>query len=451
MSLSLDQIFKPLNDFFINLYSSSAESGVMFRFDKFGSVISDKDFIDPNHPEGYSANLAEEKFADLVNHVPTDTGDGVSIIFRQDAVDESYFYRLLSPSQPCVSGDSPATQSVINAFSTLKADALKQWNNLKLESSSGLLLEFKPSLATPSDWYDKNSADAWTHQQFSISSPAPTPAPAPPTGKPPIPLNDGIWRLKLPDQVIGRMVLPDSIRNSTPVMKAMTLSPAVEQSAKISSPRPTVHPVFAMAAASPTLFSAPALAAAPVHAGGAATLMSDRVQLNPVEKQVFVPQATASFAVHDSIRSQISTIPVSERFQLAQIIGTSAPTQPTATDSITITFSYSLVKIKRPWLIDAFVNDGSWFIPSTPKGAITSGTVGSPFALSTIAFVTIKDLVINANWSAADIANSAEATDFGPFKVDGGIAAGNLSHPGIQVIGWLVQTMPNLPPNDPPA
>jgi hypothetical protein len=35
MALSLNQIFKPLNDFFINLYSSSADSGVMFRFDKF--------------------------------------------------------------------------------------------------------------------------------------------------------------------------------------------------------------------------------------------------------------------------------------------------------------------------------------------------------------------------------------------------------------------------------
>jgi hypothetical protein len=68
-----------------------------------------------------------------------------------------------------------------------------------------------------------------------------------------------------------------------------------------------------------------------------------------------------------------------------------------------------------------------------------------------MAFVTVKDLVINANWPAADVANSAEATDFGPFKVDGGIAAGNLSHPGVQVIGWLVQTMPSLPPNDPPA
>jgi hypothetical protein len=458
MALSLNQIFKPLNDFFINLYSSSADSGVMFRFDKFGSVISDKDFIDPNHPElGYSANLAEEKFADLVNHVPTDAGDGMSIIFRQDAVDTSYFYRLLSPSQPCVSGDNPSNQDVINAFSTLKAGALKQWNNLTLESSSGLQLEFKPSLAGPSDWYNKDSPDVWTHQQFTISSPAPTPAPTPAPDIPQIPLSDDIWRMKLSDQAIRRVVLPDSIRTSTPVMKAMTLSLAQDQvdeaPALTAALRPEVvlrpevalHRDFTMAVASPALNAASPLASASVHVGAATMLLSDSEQLHPLET------VAPSFMIHNSIRSQISMMPVSERFQLAQVIGTSAPTQPAATDSITVSFSYSLVKIKRPWLIDAFVSDASWYIPSTPKGAISAGTVGSPIPLSTIAFVTVKDLVINANWPAADVANSAEATDFGPFKVDGGIAAGNLSHPGVQVIGWLVQTMPSLPPNDPPA
>ena len=174
MALSLDQIFKPLSDFFINLYSSSASSGVMFRFDRFGSVISDQDFIDPNHPElGYSTGVANEKFADLVNYVPSDAGDGINIIFRQDAVDTSYFYRLLSPSQPYVSGDAPGNQGIIDAFSNLKADALKKWNTINAESATGLMFEYKPSLASPANWYNKDAA-VWTHQQFSISSPSTT-------------------------------------------------------------------------------------------------------------------------------------------------------------------------------------------------------------------------------------------------------------------------------------
>lgn len=36
MALSLTQIFTPLSDFFVNLYAPAEETGVLFRFDKFG-------------------------------------------------------------------------------------------------------------------------------------------------------------------------------------------------------------------------------------------------------------------------------------------------------------------------------------------------------------------------------------------------------------------------------
>src|ERR1700687_535240 len=131
MALSFDAIFKPLNDFFLKLFQTGADSAVIFRFDKFGSVISEQDFIDPNHPElGYSPNRATEKFSDLVNHIPSDNGDGMSIVFRQDAIDDAYFVQMLSPAQPCVSGDGPLNQSIIDAFSAIKADAVKVWQNL---------------------------------------------------------------------------------------------------------------------------------------------------------------------------------------------------------------------------------------------------------------------------------------------------------------------------------
>lgn len=432
MALSLGQIFKPLSDFFINLYSSSASSGVMFRFDRFGSVISDQDFIDPNHPElGYSTGVANEKFADLVNYVPSDAGDGMNIIFRQDAVDTSYFYRLLSPSQPCVSGDAPGSQGIIDAFSNLKADALKKWNTINAESATGLMFEYKPSLASPASWYNKDAA-VWTNQQFSISSPSTT-QPNPPK----VPLNDNIWRLKVSDQVIRRMTLPDSIRNSAPVVKALNFS-AVSNS-NLASATSGVH-------------AGTALTTSVATARAATALMVDHTELQPIDKAVALQPATAAptFAVHDLLCTQINTLALKDRIKLVQEIGTAAPTQPVATDSISVSFSYSLVKIDRPWWIDAFVDDRTWYIPATPRGAISTGAIGSPFGLSTLGFVVIKDLAITANWPAADVANSAEATDFGPFKVDGGIAAGKLSHPGIQIIGWLVQTMPNLPPNDPP-
>jgi hypothetical protein len=85
------------------------------------------------------------------------------------------------------------------------------------------------------------------------------------------------------------------------------------------------------------------------------------------------------------------------------------------------------------------------------KGQLTTDdNSGGNIPVLPIAFVAIKELSIEANWSETDIEISKNATDFGPFEVDSQIINNKLSHEGIQIIGWLLQKMPDLPPNDPP-
>src|SRR5260221_2056040 len=101
MSLTLDAIYQPIAEFFLQLFQTDAGSPVFFRFDKFGSVISDEDFIDPAHPElGYLSGLAMEKFSDLVNHIPFDTHDNLNILLSDNSIDSTYFLRLLTPAMP---------------------------------------------------------------------------------------------------------------------------------------------------------------------------------------------------------------------------------------------------------------------------------------------------------------------------------------------------------------
>ena len=446
MALSLDAIFKPLNDFFLKLYQTGAESAVTFRFDKFGSVISEQDFTDPNHPElGYSPNRAQEKFSDLVNHVPSDSGDGMSLVFREDAIDDTYFFRLLSPAQPCVFGSDPNNQNIVDAFSAIKADAVKVWQNLTLESSSGLMLQYKPSVAGPTDWYNMSSPSIWTHQSFSITSPA-TPSPTPSKWQ--------MWRLKLDEGAMRGVLGPDRIQLSDPVMKALIKAPAAPLSDPVATPQRLKAnelasvPMGRSLTTSPLARSATAASALNLRSTGVASVVAgDTVHMDPVLAPV---DAQPTFALHDRVRTQFAAVNLSERFQLAQVIGSSAPMQPAATDSIDVSFDYCLVKISRPWYIGSFMADGSWCVPSIPKGSITSGTAANTFSMLPIAFVTIKNLVIEANWAAADMANAAQATDFGPFKVEAGIVQNKLSHPGIQVVGWLLQSLPPLPPNDTP-
>ena len=171
MPLSLESIHQPLNDFFLDHFKTGAGSPVLFRFDKFGSVISDRDFIDPNHPElGYSSSLAMEKFSDLVNRVPIEDADGLNGYISQVQVDETYFGILISSIAFIPEGvDDDTRSSIVESFGDLKTEAQTAWENLKMESGSGLMMQFRPTLAGPKDWYDKSNANNWTRQSFDIA------------------------------------------------------------------------------------------------------------------------------------------------------------------------------------------------------------------------------------------------------------------------------------------
>jgi hypothetical protein len=163
-----------------------------------------------------------------------------------------------------------------------------------------------------------------------------------------------------------------------------------------------------------------------------------------------IAPAVATFALHDEVQSQFRTMNLPQRRMLNQYIVAQAPTKPTTTPSVSIAFEFCLIRISRPWLVDAFINDRSWCLPGTTKGQLTApDKFGATLPLLPIAAVAVRNLKISGNWTTDDVSTAAMATDFGPFKVDSGIVNNSLSHAGIQVVGWLLQRMPPLPPNDP--
>jgi hypothetical protein len=317
-------------------------------------VVSDDDFINPRHPEcGYVPSLAVEKFSDIVNRVPYDAGDEMNTVMSDESIDSIYFHRLLSPAMPYVSSDADAgtQQRVTDNFNAMKASALKLWNSVTLESSSGVMLEYKPSVATPVTWYDIAKDGIWTSQSFHISgSSAPTQDSA----------GSKLWRLQPSDAALA---------------EALT---APEQ---------------------------------PV--GKMASNLRDRIHVN------------------------------------AAAIANGGPTRPVETSTIAIHFDYCPVTIRRPWLENAFLDSTSWYVPGVPTGEVTAIDSSGNLALMPIGFVAIRSLIIEAEWTAQDIANAAAATNFGPFKVTPKIVDGKLIHSGIQIIAWLLRGMPALPPRDP--
>jgi hypothetical protein len=418
MALSISAIHKPLNDFFLAQFTTDADSLVQFRFDRFGSLVSDEDFIDPFHPDlGYSPALAREKFSDLVNHLPVEESDGIHVVLSQNAIDATYFFRLVTPSMPVIPADADddTRNAIAGAFGAVKKDATGRWERSTLESSTGLMLEFKPALATPERWGDRSNAEIWTTQSFAVSEPAA----AAPTTTPDQPL----WRLRLSETAFQTVLQKTDRGVSTPSVVA------------------TAHPM-SLSLSATTLAARPA-----VRLATATTMMrvppQRTVAVRPVALETPVPAA-----VPVGTMRRFRTLDIDQRILASQILATTQPTQPAATNKIAIQFDYCLVKIERPWLSQALVNDPSWCIPATEKGALTAADPTRPtLALLPIAAVVIKNLAIEANWAGADIAAALEATDFGPFKVGGGIVNNRLGHEGLQIIGWLVQRMPALPPN----
>jgi phycocyanin alpha chain len=150
-----------------------------------------------------------------------------------------------------------------------------------------------------------------------------------------------------------------------------------------------------------------------------------------------------NLALYNTFLQQCHVLNVNQRLIVNQYIDSNAPTQPVESSSVNISLDYCLVKVRRPWYVDVFINQKSWYIPAVPKGQVK-------FPLMPSGFVVIRNLKIGGDWTNADIKNASNATHFGPFQVTLNPETHQLVHPGLQIIGWILQRMPDLPPNQDP-
>jgi hypothetical protein len=427
MALSLNTIHKPLNDFFLQRFGMGTTSPVVFRFDKVGSVISDADYLNPADPSrGYSPELARERFSDLVNQMPSEVGDGVNVVLSAENIDEAYFFRLLKPSLPYVTDttDPAVAQSVVESFSALKARAEAVYEAATLASLSGLMLDFKASDAVPGDWYDRTNDRIWTSHKLQVTETTTTPAP---------PVNSKLWKLKLDDQGMRTVLQPTVPVPPRPVPPSVRIRDH-RTGADDPPPRRVVdHRTQATAVnAQAVRVSADALRRAPTAPARPIVGLGGR-------------------NLHDAYVRQARMMAIRDRIRALRELDAALPKQVATTNSIVIEFEYTVVKIERPWLVPTFLNDTSWYVPGCAKGQLSGGAAGSGLTLLPVAFVAVRNLSIAATWTSEDIAAADRAIEFGPFSVQPKIVAGKLTHPGLQIVGWLLQRLPVLPPNGDPA
>jgi hypothetical protein len=443
MALSIDAIHKPLNDFFIEKFRNDGSSPVFFRFDKFGSSISEEDFSSPA--------LATETFSYLVNRIPIEDSDGLHVWISPHSIDDLYYYQLLGKCLPYFPADASdaAKESIINSFSQIKADALKLWESIRLVSVTGLMTEFRPSTAVPENWYDKSSPE-WSTQSIQITQTTAAPASDSPQYQ--------LWTLKANDAAMQKALGLNEAKAVEPTKMYKNIR-GVQVDRQVMTSRQMEAKAMARTTASARvrrdvqvdqpgvmLRRPAAVPGRPIMAGpGTGPTRLD------IENDM-TDDLSVRTSMHDLYLRDRRTLNIKRRMIVDDYVGTVVPKQPVITSSVRISFAYRIVDIRRLWFMRALINDKSWYIPFSQKGQLTSKEqTGTKITAMPVGLVAVKNLSIEATWSAEDIERAKNATDFGPFKVSSQILNNKLSHEGIQIAGWLLEKMPELPPFSDPG
>jgi hypothetical protein len=327
-------------------------------------------------------------------------------------------------------GAVPISQTQAAIFNATKAAARQAYDNGSIGSESGPT-SFEPVSATPANWYDATQQTNWLHYSYSSGTPAAPPTTPPASGtsgspQPPLHIIAPMapWRFTVvqpPTAVINRAPVP--VINRAPSAFAVD--------------RPLVENVPLARA------SAPLIA--------------------PVER---VP-----------IGARLSTFVLPTQF--GPVATTQAPApQPTLQPEFTMSFDYCIVQLTRSWFSGDFLATSGWYVPGMIAGSYSSGPepISSALASSTsapastspaateqpatygpltflpTAFVATKSLAINASAIDGDSSSTGPVTAFGPFSLVNATGPSNaLIMPGIQIIGWICETQPQLPPATDPA
>jgi hypothetical protein len=432
VALSLDAIYEPFNEFFTQKFAAEG-APAKFRFARAPRAFADSDFVLPTQPDaGPSLPAAAEVFSIVVDRIMQLDADGQTVWQGTSRISDLYADEILDPSIPFVPADvtdEAERQAYIDSFIATKADAVRLNNNRSASVLQGPEVQFHPSSPEPSAWWDRTNAGVWTHWSFDVQGAVS----APPPGVTPPP---DLLRMKVSDAALSTVLNADK-------------SPPADGAPKFRI-SPAAIAKFAAVTAAPTP-ERPAMMRAEVPMGRRAMWLgaASRIAGGLVAERPAAPSpapATNSFSQHDQLVQLLKAAPIAERLDVESVLVQDAPRQPVVTNSATISFSYCVVTIDRGWFHEAFIRNPFWRVPGQAKGQLSAND-GHGLSALPVGFVAIKDLMIKAPWTPEDISNLEQSVQFGPFNFDSTLVGDTIGHAGIQIVGWMLQDVPDLPPN----
>jgi hypothetical protein len=397
---------------FLGAYSGGAASNdAVLAFEPLGLMPG----IDPAAPG--AASTALEYMSSVANALPDLSGGVFTATERTVA---GAYLQILDPAQPL-------DPSAAAGFSAIKAAAMEAYQN----GAQGSLLgpyTYYPAFAAPANWYDPAVQNNWTSYAYSAGSPPP---PANPRFR--MMNTSAQWR-------ITTSAPPTQQPPATQSVQSFMAMPATQPQTRFA-PRPVPHPAPQPAGQPQTHFTPP----------------SGFVRPSPAQTVLRVPPAPTASPSAAPARPPL--------------VVNNDGAAPTLHPFFNIAFEYCVVQLRRPWKSGDFLASSGWFVPGAHVGDFASGPVGArqataaltpgsaappaetgSFAWIPVACIAVRNLVINAGGGAIDPTVGASATALGPFRVaPSASGVDSLRNPGIQIIAWICNAQPLLPPASDPA
>ena len=418
------------------------------------------------NPGSNIALTAIQEVSDFANQIPEIDGG----FYRHD--DGSRHLTLQYEAMMSASEGSNADS--LAEFSVFKSQARKLYDDA---SSDGSLDGPKATFAKPADWYDAAHAANWNTYSYDSSTQTAAVPPA-------VPLAPNVhlyWHV-VPDLLLPTLLQParaeralslvtDTENVNGPKRISVQLASPTEQVKKIdlavfeemqATPAVPAKPATSSVLLTPVFhrpesqsMSRMAMSSSTHDLVSTQATISDTVSVSDhalVSEQAVVPdQALASTISEGRLTENLEVNRYVSLTNVAALIAATVA-QPVETSHLKMSFQYCVVHLQRPWLLADFLAQPGWYVPGKLAGSYTAGgeVNNGGLAIVPVAFIAIKDLLMDAVWSAADVNAGKNAVSIGPFSLLG-TGSENTSNRGIRITAWICRTQTSLAPDPDPA
>ncbi|ADG20853.1 hypothetical protein [Paraburkholderia atlantica] len=381
---------------------------LFLAFEQIATNVSPNDFKLNDTDTTFNDALAAQLGSHLADFVVTLSSDG-AIMPRGDlSLTVQGAYQELVKSSRYLSAD-PAS---LASFMALQGETQRAFEEEKCTVD---LIDFWPVQFTPQHWFDGDDAQIWSIYSSLTSSPT-----AAPPSPPPVKVADWKWS-----------VISDEARPALVALRADALRP-LSRSA-VDAPPVTNHAPL-LATASPALLKE----TAPSNLALARPLTTTGLQQNTNAN------GGPQIKVINRVMRPVLINPSS-------LVATTLPQVSPTSDQFELSFDYCLVSLSRPWISGGFLTHAGWYVPGSAASSWSDGTYRlSPqrFAYLPVKMLVVRKLKIKAQWTQEDRLCVQNAASFGPFSLlDAQFNDETLTSDGIQIVGWMCQVMPPMPPS----